>query len=312
VDQAVLERDLVARYYDEIQRLIAEDFLIDAIERTFDFVRDLVPSQKAATELRKEATLISGRHARLRGALRTGRQADETLNDVAAALMELVEHVAHSARLREQYALKESTIAAKMFEELTATIIDTSATNCTVDEVRRLYLKAWRGQESRQSVIRARGVSHSYNRGRFTLGPLDFELNAGEITGVVGMNASGKTTLIRMILGELPPNAGEIAYNGLPGVRMGDCRTIRTHIGYVSQLPNRWPGRLRHNLQHMAAAHGILGRDNLERVDTYVHRYGLLPYQEANWSEISGGFKIRFELVRALLTEPRVRLCCKV
>jgi ABC-type multidrug transport system ATPase subunit len=304
MDQAVLERDLVARYYDEIQRLIAEDFLVDAIERTFDFVRDLIPSEEVAAELRKEVTLISGRHARLRGALRTGRQHNETANDVAAALMELVEQVARSARLREQYTLRQSAASAKAVAALSASIADTLAAN-SADQMRRLYLQAWRRQEPRRAVITARGVSHSY-RGRFTLGPLDFELHAGEITGVVGMNASGKTTLIRLILGELQPNAGELGYDGLPGARKNDWRTVRGHIGYVPQLPGRWPGRLRHNLQHMAAANGILGRENLERVNTYIHRYGLLPYQDASWSEISGGFKIRFELVRALLTAPKV------
>ena len=74
----------------------------------------------------------------------------------------------------------------------------------------------------------------------------------------------------------------------------------------VDQLPERWYGLLRHNLNHTAAAYGVLGRDNRELVDWYVHRYGLHEYADSTWDEDLRRLEIRFELVRALLCQPEL------
>jgi ABC-type multidrug transport system ATPase subunit len=148
-------------------------------------------------------------------------------------------------------------------------------------------------------------ISRRHGRTGFFLHPISCELRAGQITGVVGMNASGKTTFLRILLGELRKDSGEIRYFGMAG-RKTNWLEIKGAIGYVPQLPGRWPGRLLHNLNHTAAAYGKTGRKNVEIIDDYVHRYGLYDYRDATWDEISGGFKIRFELVRALLSEPKL------
>ena len=48
------------------------------------------------------------------------------------------------------------------------------------------------------------------------------------------------------------------------------------------------------------------GRRNRELIDWHIERYGLAQYEDAIWDEISGGYKIRFELVRALISTPRL------
>jgi ABC-type multidrug transport system ATPase subunit len=118
------------------------------------------------------------------------------------------------------------------------------------------------------------------------------------------MNASGKTTLLNLILGRLRPEEGHIAYPAL-GVNASWAK-IKSRLASVDQLPERWYGSLRHNLNHTAAAFGVLGKSNEELVNWYVHRYGLHEFADATWDEISGGFKIRFELVRALLSKPEL------
>lgn len=67
-------------------------------------------------------------------------------------------------------------------------------------------------------AIVARGVVR--DRGRFVLGPLDFELPTGQVLGLVGPNGSGKTTLMRAILGAVLPDRGELQVLGQrPGSR---------------------------------------------------------------------------------------------
>ena len=85
------------------------------------------------------------------------------------------------------------------------------------------------------------------------------------------MNASGKTTLLRILLGELRQDSGKIQYFGL-AARKTDWFQVKGAIGYVPQLPGKWPGRLLHNLNHTAAAYGKTGRENSEIVDHYIYR----------------------------------------
>ncbi|MET0340863.1 MAG: cyclic peptide export ABC transporter [Polyangiales bacterium] len=63
-----------------------------------------------------------------------------------------------------------------------------------------------------------RGVVHSHRRdgedGVFALGPIDLTLRAGELVYVVGGNGSGKTTLAKLLVGLVPPEAGEVAVDG--------------------------------------------------------------------------------------------------
>ena len=142
-------------------------------------------------------------------------------------------------------------------------------------------------------------MTKRYRQGEFKLGPISFELVRGELTGIVGMNASGKTTLLNLILGRLRNDEGDLRYPAFG--QTPKWAKIKSQIASVDQLPERWHGSLRQNLNHTAAAYGTFGRENAELVDWYAHRYGLNDYADATWDEISGGFKIRFELVRALL-----------
>jgi ABC-2 type transport system ATP-binding protein len=152
-------------------------------------------------------------------------------------------------------------------------------------------------------VVDVQGLVKNFKRSGYTLKPISFKLRLGEITGIVGRNASGKTTLLRMIMGELLPDGGNVAYSDLLA-RKGDWREIRRQIAYVPQLPDRWYGTVRQNLNFFAAAAVRNGKDPSELIDWCVARYGLKQYENASWNEISGGYKIRFELVRALVTEP--------
>jgi hypothetical protein len=101
------------------------------------------------------------------------------------------------------------------------------------------------------------------------------------------VNASGKTTLLRIVLGDLQPQDGQVSYPSL-SLRSNDWITIKNQIAFVSQSPDRCHGTLRNNLAFAAAVHGTTGTKNDQLVDWYVQRYGLEDYADATWDVISG------------------------
>jgi ABC-2 type transport system ATP-binding protein len=66
------------------------------------------------------------------------------------------------------------------------------------------------------TALAARGIRKSFRRRRVLAG-LDLEVAAGELVAVVGENGTGKTTLLRILAGDLRPDAGSVVVAGRPG-----------------------------------------------------------------------------------------------
>lgn len=146
-------------------------------------------------------------------------------------------------------------------------------------------------------------LKHFRSRGhRFSLGPIDLELKAGTITGVVGENGNGKTTLLRQVAGLLDHDEGTCTYPGSGTDPYG----IRSGIAWIPQRNARWYGTILQNLRFTAAVHGLKGEANRERVEHTLHRLGLTRFRDLTWNELSSGYKLRFELARMVVWRPRL------
>lgn len=158
-----------------------------------------------------------------------------------------------------------------------------------------------------QAVVACAGLEkHFRNAGhQFTLGPVDLELRSGEITGVVGENGNGKTTLLRIIAGELQADAGNPKYPGL-GLETPTGYQVRQRIAFIPQRLMPWTGTLLQNLKFSAAIHGLKGTANTNRADFVIHRLGLTRFQHLKWKQLSSGYKLRFELARMVVWNPGV------
>jgi ABC-2 type transport system ATP-binding protein len=139
---------------------------------------------------------------------------------------------------------------------------------------------------------------------RFHLGPINFSIDEGDVLALMGPNASGKSTLLRLILGEIAASKGAVIYKGLP--RSLTFRGNRSNIGYVPQFTPPWKGSLRQNLHYYLSIRGVHGSENEKKVEYYLHRFRLTPYQDHTWSGISGGYRLRAALARELLMEPHL------
>lgn len=157
-----------------------------------------------------------------------------------------------------------------------------------------------------ETVIRLQGVDFSYD-GPPVLEGVDLAVEEGEFLGVVGPNAGGKSTLLKLILGLLRPRRGHIEVLGRTP------EAARGQLGYVAQYPSfrrDFPIDVEHTVLM-----GRLGRGSLiggwRRHDREVARRtmaeteveGLAGRQLAT---LSGGQLQRVMLARALACEPRI------
>ncbi|HRH10820.1 MAG TPA: ABC transporter ATP-binding protein [Bacteroidia bacterium] len=158
-----------------------------------------------------------------------------------------------------------------------------------------------------QLIIDAQKISKKFTQGRnpFFLQPLDVTLSTGQITGVVGENGNGKTTLLRILAGELSTDSGSILFPALE-LQENDWYSVKNHTAFIPQRIPKWYGTLLDNLRFFASIHGIKGKENEKRIDYILFRLGLDKYRDLKWTEISSGYRLRFELAKMLLWKPKL------
>lgn len=110
------------------------------------------------------------------------------------------------------------------------------------------------------------------------------------------------------MVGELRHTTGTLSYPSLnpKGEDDIDWPQVKSQIAYVPQELPRWYGSLNDNLQYEAAVHGLRGEDNLREVDYVIERLDLRDHMDKAWPELSGGFKLRFSLAKALVWKPKL------
>lgn len=157
-------------------------------------------------------------------------------------------------------------------------------------------------------IFSGKGISKRYeSRARsFTMQPLDLELKAGEITAIVGENGAGKTTLLNMVAGRLYLTRGKAAYPYLAEQGITSLYERQRKIAMLTQELPAWNGKLGDNLHFHAAVHDIRGTTNEEWVNFILERLGLTAYRDVTWKHISGGFRTRFSLAKALIQKPNL------
>ncbi len=127
---------------------------------------------------------------------------------------------------------------------------------------------------------------------------LDLELPAGRITGLVGPNAAGKSTLIKSILGLVHPDSGSLAVLGNPV--NGDER-YRRKIGYMPQaasFPENLTGR-----EVLELVRNLRGSDS-ERDESMMEAFGLGTELDKRVRTLSGGTRQKLSAVLAFLFRP--------
>ncbi len=165
-------------------------------------------------------------------------------------------------------------------------------------------------QPMSEPVIEVRHLSKSFGT-HVVLRDVDFTVNAGDVTCIIGASGSGKSTLLRCInLLETPTN-GKVLFHGSDITAKGsDPCAYRAKVGMVFQsfnlfnnmtvLDNCTAG-LRYVLHQDKETAKKTALENLEKV-------GMAPYIHAKPRQLSGGQKQRVAIARALAMQPEVLL----
>ena len=154
------------------------------------------------------------------------------------------------------------------------------------------------------SVLAARGLRKSYAGVEVVCG-VDLAVAPGECFGLLGPNGAGKTTTLRLCLGLITPDAGEIDLLGEPVPRR--AREARARVGVVPQFDNLDPDfTVAENLVVFARYFGMAARDIEARIPELLEFAGLAGRGAAKITALSGGMKRRLTLARALINDPQI------
>ncbi|HEX8519709.1 MAG TPA: metal ABC transporter ATP-binding protein [Pseudonocardia sp.] len=159
-------------------------------------------------------------------------------------------------------------------------------------------------------AVALRGARLSYGNRTLWSG-LDLDVAPGEFVAVLGPNGSGKTSLIRVLLGLQPLSAGEVLVGGR------EPRRGSAGIGYIPQqkaldpdLPLRGRDLVGLGLDGHRPGTGWRGRrQRRERVDAALRAVGGTAYADAPVGRLSGGEQQRLRVAQALVGDPAVLLC---
>jgi ABC-2 type transport system ATP-binding protein len=149
--------------------------------------------------------------------------------------------------------------------------------------------------------VEVRGLTKAFG-GVTAVRELSFRATAGQVTGFLGPNGSGKTTTLRAVLGLVRPTAGEAL---IGGVRYEQLAHPRRTVGAVLEATGFHPGRrARDHLRVLAAA----GDVPVARVDEVLERVELTGAARRRLRGFSLGMRQRLGLAAALLGDPEVLL----
>lgn len=152
-------------------------------------------------------------------------------------------------------------------------------------------------------IVEAREL-HSYYGASHILHGVGFSVRAGEAVGLMGRNGMGKTTLIRTLLGHLPPRRGEVKINGKLMTGAEPHLIARQGIAYVPEGRGIFPNlTVKENLV-MAARPGFQGQTDwtYERI---LETFPRLAERLTNGGQqLSGGEQQMLSIGRALMTNP--------
>ena len=136
---------------------------------------------------------------------------------------------------------------------------------------------------------------------------LDFSVERGEVFGLVGPDGAGKTTILRMLSGVMPPSAGSIFVDGVDVVLQPE--RVRDRISYMPQRFGLYEDlTVDENIRFFADLFGVPRRLRQERAARLLAASGMEPFRQRLAGQLSGGMKQKLGLTCSLVHAPLILL----
>ena len=134
---------------------------------------------------------------------------------------------------------------------------------------------------------------------------LNLEVRTGEIFGLVGPDASGKTTTLRMLCGILPPDEGEARVAGRD-IRK-EAEALKEEVGYLPQRFGLYGDlTVLENIDFYADLYQVSKNERKGRIERLLRFANLEPFGKRRAQDLSGGMKQKLGLICALIHTPQI------
>jgi ABC-2 type transport system ATP-binding protein len=151
------------------------------------------------------------------------------------------------------------------------------------------------------NVLKVEAVSRSFGDRR-VLEDVSFTVEAGRMTGFVGANGAGKTTTMRIMLGVLAADAGEVTWQGVPLTRQ-----LRHRFGYMPEERGLYPKMtVSDQIVYLGRLHGLSADAARRNTDALLERLGLGDRAGEQVEKLSLGNQQRVQIAAALVHDPEV------
>jgi len=160
-----------------------------------------------------------------------------------------------------------------------------------------------------ESLVTMKDITFTHER-RLVLNHVNFAIPRGSFMGLIGPNGGGKTTLIRLILGLLRPDSGQITLFDQP------IRQFKrwNKIGFVSQKSNAFNGGFPATVFEVVSmgltakiGYGkFMKRKHKDNIHRAIEQVGMEDYVKENIGNLSGGQQQRVFIARSLVNEPEL------
>ncbi len=150
------------------------------------------------------------------------------------------------------------------------------------------------------SPLSIHNVSKAF-AGKVAVEDVSFTVQPGEIIGFLGPNGAGKTTTLRMALGLIKPDSGEIKlFGGAPGAESSFGR-----IGFLPEERGLYKKQTaRESIAHMARLNGMKGKEAFKIADEMLDKYGLSEAKRKKNKDMSKGMAQKVQLLAAIAHDP--------
>ncbi len=161
-----------------------------------------------------------------------------------------------------------------------------------------------------QAVLTASGLSKGFRVGGRevrALNRVSLNIRPGEVTGLIGPDGAGKTTLMRLAAGLLLADAGDLSVAGVDVIR--EPEQVHARVGYMPQRFGLYEDlSVQENLDLYADLQGVAPQARTERYRELLAMTGLAPYTRRLAGQLSGGMKQKLGLACTLVRAPQLLL----
>lgn len=156
------------------------------------------------------------------------------------------------------------------------------------------------------NLIRAESIRVEFGS-LVALRDVSFELQGGQLLGLVGPNGAGKTTLLRVLCGLHVPTHGMAWILNKPV--LGEHEIVRHHVGFAPDNPPVYEDlTILQFLRFISGSYGILPNDTEERIDFWLEQLWLTEKRDTPIKHLSRGMRQRVTLARTFLPRPHAVL----